>query len=227
MHRATAGTMVDLARMNFRYCVPFFLLLAAPLLSQSPPAAAPTPEILGFTYHIPAGWVAIDAQSTLPEVKQQQAANAKTDDEKKEIVCVQIPISARREAPPSFLAVMALPFDCFGQIMTAKDLPGLAEGSSEGPRKIFDFADPVYGTYAMGSHTLWIERAKGNPKGHPDMPYTLEIACGLLKKAAVCWMTVAGDDQALKDFEGTAVTLDEDFYPQLVPATAFDKKPAS
>ena len=40
-------------------------------------------------------------------------------------------------------------------------------------------------------------------------------------------MTVAGDDQALKDFEGTAVTLDGDSYPQLVPATAFDKKPAS
>jgi hypothetical protein len=226
MHRATIGIVVDLPRMN-RYLVPFFLLLAAPVLSQSPPVAAVTAESLGFNYHIPGGWDAIDAQSTLPEVKQQQAANAKTDEEKKEIACVQIPISARRAEPLSFLAVMALPFDCFGQIMTAKDLPGLAEGSSEGPRKIFDFGDPVYGSYAMGSHTLWIERAKGNPKGHPEMPYTLEIACGLLKKAAVCWMTVAGDDQALKDFEGTAVTLDGDSYPQLVPATAFDKKPAS
>ncbi|MGA8088545.1 MAG: hypothetical protein WCA10_14650 [Terracidiphilus sp.] len=210
-----------------RNLAPILLLLAAPVLAQAPPAAAPTPEDLGFTYHIPQGWDAIDAQSTLPEVKQQQAATAKSDDEKKEIACIQIPISARHAAPPSFLAVMALPFDCFGQIMTAKDLPGFAEGSSEGPRKSFDFGDPVYGTYAMGSHSLWIERAKGNPKGHPEMPYTLEIACSLLKKAAVCWMTVAGDDQALKDFEGTAVVLDGDFYSQLVPATAFDKKPAS
>jgi hypothetical protein len=74
---------------------------------------------------------------------------------------------------------------------------------------------------------MWIERAKGSPKGHPEMPYTLEIACSLLKRAAVCWMTVAGDDQALKDFEGNAVVLDGDFFSQLVPATAFDEKPAS
>src|SRR5579863_7364020 len=213
--------------MNMRNLVPIFFLSAAPLLSQAPPPASPTPQDLGFTYRIPAGWDAIDAQSTLPEVKQQQAATAKTEEEKKEIACVQIPISARHGAPPSFLAAMALPFDCFGQILTAKDLPGFAEGSSEGPRAFFDFGDPVYGSYSMGSHTLWIERAKGSLKGHPEMPYTLEIACGLLKKAAVCWMVVAGDDGALKDFEGTAVILDGDFYPQLVPATAFDKKPAS
>jgi hypothetical protein len=213
--------------MNIRSLVSLFVLAAAPLLSQTPPVAAPPPEEMGFTYHIPQGWDAIDAQSTLPEVKQQQAAHAKTEDEKKEINCVQIPISARHGAPPSFLAVMALPFDCFGQIMTAKDLPGLAEGSSEGPRKVFDFGDPVFGTYTMGSHSIWIERAKGSPKGHPEMPYTLEIACSLLKRAAVCWMTVAGDDQALKDFEGNAVVLDGDFFSQLVPATAFDKKPAS
>jgi hypothetical protein len=213
--------------MNIRHLVPIFLLFATPLLSQTHPAAAPTAENLGITYRIPQGWDAIDAQSTLPEVKQQQAANAKTDEEKKEIACVQIPISARRTTPPSFLAVMALPFDCFGQIMTAKDLPGFAEGSSEGPKKIFDFGDPVYGTYTMGSHSMWIERAKGSPKGHPEIPYTLEIACSLLKKAAFCWMTVAGDDRALDDFEGTAVVLDGDFFSQLVPATAFDKKPAS
>ena len=207
--------------------LPLILLAAAPALAQAPPAATPAPEDLGFTYHLPQGWDAIDAQSTLPEVKQQQAANAKTDDEKKAIACVQIPLSARRAAPPSFLAVMALPFDCFGQIMTAKDLPGFAEGSSEGPRRIFDFGDPVFGNYTMGSHNMWIERAKGSPKGHPEMPYTLEIACSVLKKAAVCWMTVAGDEQALTDFEGTAIVLDGDFFTQLVPATAFDKKPGS
>lgn len=214
--------------MNMRNLVPIFLLSAAPLLSQAPPPTPPAPqEDLGFTYHIPGGWDEIDAQSTLPEVKQQQTATAKTEEEKKEIACVRIPISARRGAPPSFLAAMALPFDCLGQILTAKDLPGFAEGSSEGPRKVFDFGDPVFGSYSMGSHNVWIERAKGSLKGHPEMPYTLEIACGLLKKAAVCWMVVAGDDAALKDFEGTGVTLDGDFYPQLVPATAFDKKPAS
>jgi hypothetical protein len=211
--------------MTVRHLAPLFFLIAAPLLAQTPTESAPSTEDLGFTYHLPAGWDAIDAQSTLPEVKKRQTETAKTEEEKREIACVQIPVSARRGAPPSFLAAMALPFDCFGQIMTEKDLPGFAEGSSEGPRAIFDFGDPVYGTYSLGSHKMWIERAKGNPKGHPEMPYTLEIACSLLKKAAVCWMTVAGDDQALKQFEENAVSLDGDSYTQLVPATAFENKP--
>ena len=213
--------------MTVRHLAPLFLLVAAPLFAQAPAASAPNTKDLGFAYSLPAGWDAIDAQSTLPEVKKRQMESAKTEEEKKEIACVQIPISGRRGNPPSFLAAMALPFDCVGQILTEKDLPGFAEGSSEGPRMIFNFGDPIYGSYAMGSHTMWIERAKGYPKGHPEMPYTLEIACGLLRQAAVCWMTVAGDDQALKDFEGTAVTLDKDAFPQLVPSTAFDKKPTS
>lgn len=202
------------------------VLCCVPLVSQQPAVPVVTPETFGFSYRLPAGWDAIDAQSTLPEVKQRQTANAKTDEEKKEIACIQIPLSARTGAPPSFLAVMALPFDCFGQIMTEKDLPGFAEGASEGPRAIFDFSDPEFGEYTLGKHHMWVERAKGSPKGHPEMPYTLEIACSLLEKAAVCWMTVAGNDQALKDFEGNSVTLDGDFSAELVPATAFAKKPA-
>lgn len=199
------------------------------MLAQTPTPAvpAPTPEQLGFSFHIPSGWDAIDTQSTLPEVKERELANAKTDEEKKEIGCIQIPVSARKGPPPSFLAVMALPYDCFGQIMTEKDLPGFAEGSSRGPRAVFDFGEPTYGTYSLGKHKMWIERAKGNPKGHPEMPYTLEIACSLLRRAAVCWMTVASDEQSLKEFENNAVTLDGDFFAEFVPAAAFDKKPGS
>jgi hypothetical protein len=202
-------------------------LCFVPLPAQEPAPPALPPEALGFAYHLPSGWDAIDAQSTLPEVKKHQLENAKTEEEKKGIACIQIPLSARRGAPPSFLTVMALPFDCFGQIMTEKDLPGFAEGSAEGPRAVFDFGDPAFGSYMLGSHHMWIERAKGNPKGHPEMPYTLEIACSLLKRSAVCWMTVAGDDEALKQFEGNSVTLDGDFFTELVPATAFEKNPAS
>jgi len=194
---------------------------------QEVPAPAPTPADLGFSYHLPSGWDAIDAQSTLPEVKARQTAKAKTDEEKKEISCIQVPVSARKGPPPSFLAAMALPFACFGQIMTEKDLPGFAEGASEGPRAIFDFGEPTFGSYKLGNHSIWIERAKGNPKGHPEMGYTLEIACSLLKRSAVCWMTVAGDDASLKQFEGNAVTLDGDFFLELVPATAFEKKPGA
>lgn len=201
--------------------------MTASLVAQTPAPAVPPPtaEQLGFSYHIPAGWEAIDAQSTLPEVKQRQLANAKTDEEKKEIACIEVPVSAKKGPPPSFLAAMALPFACFGQIMAEKDLPGFAEGASQGPRGVFDFGEPVYGSYSLGSHKMWIERAKGNPKGHPEMAYTLEIACGLLRRAAVCWMTVAADEQSLQEFEKNAVTLDGDFFTEFVPATAFDKKP--
>jgi hypothetical protein len=215
--------------MNARLLLPAFLLITISAASQQPeaPTPAPTPNEFGFSYHLPSGWDAIDAQSTLPEVKARQTANAKTDEERKEIACIQIPLSARKGPPPSFLAAMALPFDCFGQIMTEKDLPGFAEGASEGPRAIFDFGEPTFGSYKLGAHSMWIERAKGNPKGHPEMSYTLEIACSLLKRAAVCWMTVAGDDASLKQFEGNAATLDGDFFSELVPATAFEKKPGS
>lgn len=210
----------------------FSLLLAAaccgPLPAQeAAPPPAPTSESFGFTYRLPQGWEAIDAQSTLPEVKAQQTANAKTDDEKKEIACLQVPLSARGGNPPSFLAGMALPFDCFGQIMTEKDLPGFAEGASQGPRAIFDFAEPEFGSYSLGKHHMWIERARGNPRGHPEMKYTLEIACSLLQKAAVCWMTVAAEGPALKQFETNSVTLDGDFFAELVPADAFAKKTES
>jgi len=199
------------------------------MLGQTPAPAPPPPtaEQLGFSFHVPSGWSAIDAQSTLPEVKERQLANAKSDEEKKEITCIQVPVSARKGPPPSFLAAMALPYTCVGQIMTEKDLPGFAEGASQGPRMVFKFAEPAYGSFSLGSHKMWIERAKGYPKGHPEIAYTLEIACSLLRNAAVCWMTVAADEQALKEFEGNAVTLDGDFYPEFVPATAFDKKPGS
>jgi len=198
-----------------------------PAQEPAPSVSAPTAEQIGFTYRVPSGWIAVDAQSTLPEVKERQLANAKTEEEKKEIACIQVPISARKGPPPSFLAGVALPFDCLGQSLTEKDLPALAEGSSQGPRAIFDFGEPEVGAYSLGNHKMWIERANGSPKGHPEMPYTLEIACSLLKRAAVCWMTVAADDASLKAFESNAVTLDGDFFAELVPATAFDKKPGS
>ena len=213
--------------MRARFIISAFLVISASLTAQQPASPAPisTTDEIGFSYHVPSGWSAIDTQSTLPEIKQRQLANAKTDDEKKAIACIQVPMSARKASPVSFLTVMALPYVCFGQIITEKDLPGFAEGSSEGPRAVFDFGEPEFGAYELGTHKMWIERAKGSPKGHPEMNYTLEIACGLLKRAAVCWMTVAGSNEALKEFEQNAVTLDGDFFSEFIPATAFDKKP--
>ena len=215
--------------MNARLVFSAFLMIGICVSAQEQqvPVPAPAPDDFGFSYHLPSAWDAIDAQSTLPEVKARQAAKAKTDEEKKEIACIQVPMSARKGAPPSFLAVMALPFDCFGQIMTEKDLPGFAEGASEGPRAFFGFGEPTFGSYKLGAHSMWIERANGSLKGHPEMTYTLETACSLLKRSAVCWMTIAADEGSLKQFEQNAVTLDGDFFSELVPASAFDKKPGA
>jgi hypothetical protein len=73
---------------------------------------------------------------------------------------------------------------------------------------------------------VWIERAKGTSKSHPELAYTIEVVCSLVKKAAVCWMAMAADDAALRVFEHGVVTLDGDSAGALVPPTAFDKKPS-
>jgi hypothetical protein len=199
------------------------ILLAAPLLAQ-----APTPLVhssdLGFTYAIPSDWQVVDASATLPTVQQQVTQNASSDDEKKGIACVQVALTARHGDPTSVIVVMALPFACFQQEMTDKDLPGFASGASEGLKQILDITDAVHSSYALGSHDVWIERAKGSAKANPSVHFSVETACTLLKKAAVCWMTTAADDGAMQTFEHGAVTLDQDPAAALVPPTAFDKK---
>jgi hypothetical protein len=222
--------------MKARLIATFLVLCTAPLLAQAPasasaPAPAPAPATqthasdLGFSYSLPTDWQVIDSSASLPAVQQQVTKNAATEDEKKGIGCVQIALTARHGTPATVVVVVGLPFDCFGQQMTSKDLPGFATGASEGLKQTFDISDPVYGAYSLGTHDLWIERAKGIPKGHPESLYTVEIACSLLKKGAVCWMTMAADDEGLKTFEHGAVTLDGEAPAALVPTTAFDKKP--
>jgi len=218
--------------MKARFIAPLFLCCCVSLQSQTP-AAAPTTDTqshksdLGFAYSLPTDWEVVDASSTLPEVKQQAEQNAATDEDKKGAACVSISLTARHGSPTSVLVVVELPFACLGQTATDKDLPGFAQGASEGLKQSFDLSNPVFGAYALGSHSMWIERAKGTPKGHPEVPYTVEIACSLLKKGAVCWMAMAADDTALKVFEGGAVALEGEPSVALVPSTAFDKKPTS
>ncbi|HVX57164.1 MAG TPA: hypothetical protein VHA37_05520, partial [Candidatus Saccharimonadales bacterium] len=120
---------------------------------------------------------------------------------------------------------VALPFGCYGQKMTQADLPGFASSASAGLAQNFDLAEPVYGEYARGSQPFWIERVRGAVKGQPETAFTIEIACGMTQKAAVCWMTMAADEQALRVFERTAVSLDGEKAAELVPGNAFEKKP--
>jgi hypothetical protein len=214
--------------MNPRSFPAFFLLLGAPLLAQAP-AAAPAPQIhtsdIGFTYSIPADWEVVDTKLTLPEVQQKVENEATSEDERKGAACVQVALTARHGTPASVVVVVALPFACFGQQMTDKDLPDFASGASEGLKKSFDISGPIHGAYSLGAHSFWIERATGTFIGHPEVKYTVETVCSILKKGAVCWMSMAADDAALQTFEHGAVALDGEAAPALVPAQAFAKKP--
>jgi hypothetical protein len=204
----------------------FLALMAAPLLAQTPSVEVHTSS-LGFSYSLPSDWETVDPQAQLPAAKQQGAQNATSDAEKKGIACVQVAFSARHGV--SAIVVVALPFDCYGQTMTADRLPGFGKGAAEGLEQTFDVTHPVLGTYMLGDHPMWIERASGTPKGRTQPVYTVEIACTLLTKAAVCWMTIAADADDLHVFERGIVTLDRppnDYtaFP-LVPSNAFDKQP--
>jgi hypothetical protein len=181
---------------------------------------------LGFSYSVPGDWEVVDSQGKLPGVKEQADKNASSNEEKKGLACVQIALTARHGDPASVMVEVALPFDCFGESMTEAQLPGFASGASEGLKQSFDMGEPVTANYSLGSHTMWIERAKGTPKGHPELSYTVEITCGLVKKAAVCWMAMAADETALRAFEHGVVNLDGESSGALVPPTAFGKKPS-
>lgn len=205
------------------------LLLLAGLgaaLAQSPDTATQLhSDPVGFTYALPADWQIADVRRPSAEALAQMAQNAKTDEEKKGIACVQIVLNAWHGDPPSAVVIVALPFDCFGQTMSEKDLPGFASGASEGIKNTFDISNPEMGSYALGAHSMWIERASGALKARPESKYTIETVCTVLKKGAACFMTMAADEAGLETFEHGAVTLDGDPPAALAPASAFAKKP--
>jgi hypothetical protein len=211
-------------------CLVVFPVASRKAAGQASPTATATPQqhasSLGFSYSVPGDWEVVDSQGKLPGVREQADKNSGSDEEKKGLACVQVALTARHGDPASVLVEVALPFDCFGESMTEAELPGFASGASEGLKQSFDLDEPVTANYSLGSHTMWIERAKGTPKGHPEIPYTVEITCGLVKKAAVCWMAMAADDTALHTFERGVVSLDGESSGALVPPTAFDKKPS-
>lgn len=232
--------MVDLARMKahrtagllagllacLATCPPALRAVSGQAPAAAPPAMQQHASRLGFSYSVPGDWEVVDSQGKLPGIREEADKNANSDEEKKGLACVQIALTARHGEPASVMVEVALPFDCFGEPMTEAQLPGFASGASEGLKQSFDIGEPVIANYALGSHTMWIERAKGAPKGHPELSYTVEITCGLLKKAAVCWMAMAADDAALRTFERGVVNLDGESSDALVPPTAFDKKPS-
>ncbi len=150
--------------MNARLLTTFLVIGSANLLAQAPATPVVHSSELGFSYSVPSDWQVAEAQPTPPEIKEKQTQEAKSEDEKKGIACLQVAMTARHGDPAAVIVAMALPFDCFGQAMSEKDLPGFAEGGSEGLKQAFDLSEPVHATYSLGSHPIWIERAKGTPK---------------------------------------------------------------
>jgi len=200
-----------------------FLLPLHAAAGQNPAQKAHS-NPLGFSYSLPADWQIVNSQTSLPQLQQQVAMEATSEAEKRGITCMQIAFTARHGSPASVVVVVALPFECFGETLTKGDLPGFAQGASEGVMNTLDIADPLYDSYSLGTHSMWIERSKGTAKNHPDANYTVETVCTVLKQAAVCWMALASDLDTLQAFEHGAVTLDGDAHPALVTATSFEKK---
>jgi hypothetical protein len=198
--------------------------LGAAALAQVPQAATHTfRNHLGFSYAIPTDWDVVDYSA---EAKEEARQNAATEADKKGLGCAVMGLQAKHGAPASMIVEVALPFDCFGQVMQAGDLPQFAIGASAGLQQNFDVGEPVLGTYTRGTHSFWIERASATLKGQAAVAYSIEIACTVGKKAAVCWMTMATDNAALAEFERGMVSVDGDTPEVLVPETAFDKKPS-
>jgi hypothetical protein len=219
----------------------FFLAACVPFSAQTPAAAAgqtvapvqtaaPAPAApaatqpaqiddsdVGFNYSLPADWEFVAAPPA-PKVTVPFPGAVGT---KKGDACVDVVLTAKRGTPASVVVVMALPFACYGQSLNPSDLANFGAGAAEGLKQTFDIADPVQGNYTLGSHAVWIERAKGTPKGHPENPFTFEIACTLLAKGAACWMTMTADAASLQAFENAPVTLDGERSGALVPASAF------
>jgi hypothetical protein len=199
----------------------------APLPAIPPSAAAaPLPAQVedgdvGFSYNLPSDWEYVaPPQAPKIVVPYPDVVGAKKGD-----ACVQVALTAKHGAPASVVVVLALPFACYGQTMKTSDLANFGAGAAEGLKQTFDVTDPVQGNYTLGDHNIWIERAKGTPKGHPENSFTFEVACTLLTKGAACWMTMATDWPNLRAFERAPVTLDGDTFAALVPPHSFVHDP--
>jgi len=213
--------------MNRRIFPVSALLGCCWLPAQAPSAiSAPAPSkayasSIGFRYSLPSDWETIEDQASIPDVQKQSEKSAATDAERRGIDCARMVLTARHGNPPSVIEAVAMPFECFGEPMTEKDLPGFAHGVMEAVDSGFDLSAPVTANYDLGMHRLWIERSGATVKGQAEPAYTVETVCTLLKRGAVCWLTIAADADALAAFENGAVKLDGDELPALVPATAF------
>lgn len=200
------------------------------------PSAAPTaqPSVrapaqvenkqIGFSFSLPGEWQAVAAAPALPAQQQKEEQKAPTAEVRQGVACIDIPLTAQRGNPASVIVIVALPFDCFGQTMGYDDLPAFGEGATEGLKRTLDIIEPIRASYSLAGHRIWIQRAKATPKGKTAPVYTVEIACTVLEKGAVCWLAQAADAAGLEAFEHATVTLDGVKAEALVPKDVFVKQ---
>ena len=197
---------------------------ATPTTVQSGTPAQP-PQIeeskVGFSYSLPSVWEFV-APTPARKVTEPYPGIATV---KKGDACVETVFTARHGSPASAVVVTALPFACYGHTMKASDLGSLGAGAVEGLKRTFSVHDSVQGNYTLGGHAVWIERAKGAPKGHEKPPFVFETACTVLARGAVCWMIAAANWNSLHDFEQAPVTLEGEQFAALVPVNAFVSSP--
>jgi hypothetical protein len=193
---------------------------ASPATPAAPPGVKDTN--IGFSYSLPAGWQTEASAPAKPDVPYPTV-----EAPKKGNACAQAELTARHGTPFSVVVVVALPFDCYGQSLTNKNMADFTAGASEGLKQTFEVTNTVMNNYALGSHTVWVERASGTVKGQPESKYTLEVACTLMVKGAACWMTMAADATDLQAFEQEPVTLEGDTFDAIVPSNAIPAPPAS
>lgn len=214
-----------------------FLAAFLPALSQEPAvtseaasrdtkqSASADPVVyksdLDFNYTYTSDWTVVDTKPIMPTVHMQTEDKATSDPEKQAAACVQIGLLLKRGTPGSVVMAMALPWDCLGKTYKNSDLAGFGSGVAKGFVKSFDVENPLYGAYKLGKHDLWIERMEGTAKDHPDFHRTVEVACVLLKKGAVCMVGLVNGEADLKTFEQSSIALEGDAPAQLVPDNAF------
>ena len=215
------------------------LFACAPLLGQattaaSTPAAvsarttAPAPQTnnsdIGFSYKLPAEWESVP-EPPPPAPSPEVIANSKLATVKKGTACVQVAFTAKHGTPASVVVVVALPFACYGQVMTAGDLPDFGAGARRNSRR-----PSMLPQMQSRANTGWAAIACGlsarrEPPGPPQSECTFEMVCTVLEKVAACWIAMAADDVGLQAFEQGAVSLDGEPATALVPASAFPAKP--
>jgi len=214
----------------------------ASLLAQSPEPAANVPPsapsdsaplttktfefkddagISYFSYAYPSNWEVQDSKPVMPAVRLKVEQGAQSESEKKGAECTQLALLLREPTLKSSIIVVALPFACAGPAVTENELPAVATGVSEGVKKGFNISNEVYGAYKLGKHSFWAERAQATSKDHPEVTSTVETACTILKKAMVCWMGFARNQDAINVLESGQTSLEGDTPSALVPPTAF------